>query len=91
MVENAPNNKLGDNLVILGEEAGGNITFAVHGREGRSILNVKEITCIGYCSNNVVIDEEEEEGTYYRYWSNPDDWDNLPGRIPIEGDEIEIL
>ena len=60
LTEKEPNNELGDNVVFLGEEAGGNSTFSVHGRvEGRAGLKVKKITCIEYCDNGLVEDEEE--------------------------------
>ena len=25
------------------------------------------------------------------YWSNPSTWTNLPNRIPLEGEDIEIM
>ena len=87
LAENAPNNEFGDNIVLLGEEAGGNITFAVSG--ARNSIVIHEVTCVTNCDNGVVEDEDDE--TRVRYWSNSADWDNLFYRIPEEDDEVEIM
>ena len=91
LAENAPNNEFGDNIVLIGESGGGNVTFAVTGT-GQSSVMVQKVTCVSNCSPAIVVDEEDEvDGPRVRYWSEPNDWDNLPGRIPVEDDEVEIM
>ena len=60
---------------------------------GKSSVTLKPRSCDGVCETTpvTVADEPDEPtGPRIRYWSNPDDWDYLPGRIPIEDDDIEI-
>ena len=92
LAENAPNNEAGDNIVFIGEETGGNVTFAVTGAGGQGSVRLNAITCISNCSHNaVVVDDPGVAPPRIRYWSNPLDWDNLPSRIPVEDDEVVIM
>ena len=98
LLENAGNHTSGDNVVYINrdangtKESGGNVTYYV---DGGSSVSLRARTCWGTCEPPpppyeppTTTPEAPRDPT--RYWSNPDDWDNLPGRIPIDGDEIEI-
>jgi len=97
LLDNAGNNTSGDNVVYVNRdsdgniEAGGNMTYYV---DGSSSVSLKARTCWPSCYVPPVTVAEPPTSAPSEpriwYWSNPDDWDNLPGRIPIDGDEIEI-
>lgn len=89
LAENAPNNVMGDNVVFINEDGSGNLTFAVNSK--RSRVRVREVSCVSNCSPDVPEEDEIIDPNRIRYWSNPLDWDHyLNGRIPEDGDEIEI-
>ena len=56
--------------------------------DGLRRLDLTGVRCIGGCPQKGI--EERPLDLVPRYWSNPSAWDNLPGRIPIEGDAVVV-
>ena len=56
--------------------------------DGLRRLELTGVRCLGGCPQPEVEDAPLE--LVPRYWSDPSAWDNLPGRIPIEGDAVVV-
>ena len=56
--------------------------------EGLSAVSLRGVRCVGGCPQ--VDDEDVPLELIPRLWSDPGAWENLPGRIPEQGDAVVI-
>ena len=56
--------------------------------DGLRRVQLTGVRCVGGCPMDEVEDVPLE--LLPRYWSDPKAWENLPGRIPIEGDDVVV-
>lgn len=63
--------------------------WAVNGRDGSDTISMKGWRCKTECDH--LEEVEAGEGQLSVLWSEATTWPNLPGRIPLEGEEVEIM
>ena len=65
--------------------------WAVNGRDGSGAINMKGWRCKYHCPLPPPPPPPPDLEDEILFWSNPASWPNLPNRIPIEGEEVEIM
>jgi len=65
--------------------------WAVNGRDSSNTINMKGWRCKTVCPDLVEPVEEAGENQLTVLWSEASTWPNLPNRIPLEGEEVEIM
>lgn len=74
--------------VVYNETDVREMMFAVNGRDASGSVKITGHRCLEHCEVDEIIDNDDQD---LMYWSDPSSWPNLNGRIPEEGEEVDIM